>query len=168
MPNVVKEIDKGWTKIRAELLKLREKSVVLVGIQGELASQPHGDASNVEIGSWQEFGTSRGVPERSFLRATIDTNRQRYAAMIQKSAERIVTGKSTVEKELALWGERVVGDVKQRIAKGIPPPLKDATIKRKGSSKPLIDSGQLRNSITYTVSKHGVGAEGAFSPVGKG
>lgn len=151
----VKDIDHGWTKLKAELLRLKEKSVVLVGVQGDLAAEPHAgaDVSNVQIATFQEFGTTRGVPERPFLRGTIDENRERYANMVQKSAERIVDGKSSVDKELALWGEKIVGDVKQRIAAGIDPPLQPATIARKGSSKPLIDSGQLRNSITYTVSK---------------
>jgi hypothetical protein len=31
--------------------------------------------------------------------------------------------------------------------------LKQSTIDRKGSSKPLIDTGELRNSISYEVKK---------------
>lgn len=153
MPSYIKEIDHGWTKIKAEILRLKEKSVVLVGVQGELAAASHGDVSNVEVATWQEFGTSTGVPERSFIRAPIEEGRANIAQMVEKSATKIVTGKSTVDKELSLWGERLVGVMKRRISAGISPPLKPETIRRKGSSKPLIDSGQLRNSITYRISK---------------
>ena len=34
---------------------------------------------------------------------------------------------------------------------GIAPPLKPATIARKGSSTPLINTGQLRSAITWRV-----------------
>jgi hypothetical protein len=47
----------------------------------------------------------------------------------------------------------VAGWMKARIAEGIPPPLAEATIARKGGGKttPLINTGQLRNSIGYKV-----------------
>ena len=42
-------------------------------------------------------------------------------------------------------------DIKRKIVKGPFTPLKQATIRRKGSDKPLIDKGILRNSIRYVV-----------------
>jgi hypothetical protein len=41
--------------------------------------------------------------------------------------------------------------VKRKILTGKFAPLKPATIKRKGHSKPLIDTGQLYDSITSQV-----------------
>jgi hypothetical protein len=55
-----------------------------------------------------------------------------------------------------------VGVIKQRIANGIAPPNSPYTIARKGSSKPLIDTGQLRNSITYQVEIGGAMRRGAI------
>jgi hypothetical protein len=52
---------------------------------------------------------------------------------------------------MKLIGMRVVGDIQDRISDGIPPPNSPITIARKGSSKPLIDSGQLRQSISFEV-----------------
>ena len=44
-------------------------------------------------------------------------------------------------------------DVKEYFVMGDFEPLKQKTIDRKGSSKPLIDTSELRNSITWEVRK---------------
>ena len=54
-------------------------------------------------------------------------------------------------KALELIGLFVKGLIQGRMSAGIPPPLKASTIARKGSSKPLINTGQLRASIDYEV-----------------
>jgi phage gpG-like protein len=48
------------------------------------------------------------------------------------------------------------GEIKKTITAGRSEwkPLKPATIRRKGSSKPLIDTGKLRASITHRVDNH--------------
>ncbi|MDF7681191.1 hypothetical protein PT300_11600 [Enterobacteriaceae bacterium ESL0689] len=48
-------------------------------------------------------------------------------------------------------GEKLAGEVKRKIQSGIAPPLDPKTIARKGSSRPLIDTGNLLQSITYEV-----------------
>ncbi|AIY89894.1 phage virion morphogenesis protein [Geoglobus acetivorans] len=59
------------------------------------------------------------------------------------------------EKEgiLIAAGSFLEGKVKEKITQGDPdwPPLKPETIRRKKSSKPLIDTGRLRDSITHKV-----------------
>ena len=52
---------------------------------------------------------------------------------------------------LELMGVYMTNLIKERMAQGIKPSNSKITIERKGSSTPLIDSGQLRNSITYRV-----------------
>jgi hypothetical protein len=41
--------------------------------------------------------------------------------------------------------------VQMRISQGIPPALAQATVDRKKSSVPLVDTGQLRSAITWQV-----------------
>jgi hypothetical protein len=50
-------------------------------------------------------------------------------------------------------GQLVKSDMQGRIERNSPPfkELADETIKRKGSSKPLIDTSQMKNSITYAT-----------------
>lgn len=57
------------------------------------------------------------------------------------------------EQVLRKAGAFLEGKIKEKITHSDPswPPLKPETVKRKGSSKPLIDTGRLRNSITHKV-----------------
>lgn len=58
-------------------------------------------------------------------------------------------------RALATAGAFLEGEIKQTIQRGRPEwaPLKPATVRRKRSSKPLIDTGKLLNSITHQVSE---------------
>ena len=53
----------------------------------------------------------------------------------------------------SVLGTQAMNDVKFRIVSGSYAPLNPKTIKAKGSSKPLIDDGHYKNSITYRVDK---------------
>ena len=57
----------------------------------------------------------------------------------------------TLPRALGLLGARMSADMKMTIKNRIPPPLQPETIRRKGSDVPLIDTGQLINSITWAV-----------------
>ncbi len=110
-----------------------------------------------QVGTWNEFGVEPfqlksgavhpGIPQRSFIRAWFDENQPFIAGTLQSQLKLVVAGKLTAEKA----GERIAlafeGSVKQRISRGIPPPNAPATIEAKGSSKPLINRGQLRNAV---------------------
>jgi hypothetical protein len=158
----VREVDKGWGNLKDQVLKLSQTGAyVQVGVLGAEAAANHNAAPGMTIAaiaSVHEFGrtiqTKRGtitIPERSFLRATIDI----YQAPIQKRATMMGTGvmllKFSAQQAMELLGQYAVGVIKQRIADGILPPNRPRTIARKRSSKPLIDTGQLRSSITYRV-----------------
>lgn len=148
----LKDIDKGWAKtVRA---MRNDSSHVAVGVHGAPASAPHkgGAASVVDIATVHEFGNEkRKIPQRSFIRSTVDAERDAIARLMHREAADILTGKQTMPGALNRSGLMISGFVKKRIAAGIKPDLKEATIRRKGSSKPLIDSGQLRNAVTHEV-----------------
>ena len=58
-----------------------------------------------------------------------------------------------LSKVLGVIGAVMEAKVKETITGGRPewPPLKESTVKRKGHSKPLIETGMLRASITHKV-----------------
>ena len=64
---------------------------------------------------------------------------------------RVIKRELTPEQLADLLGQKYVGQIQARISAGIPPPLAESTIARKGSSVPLIDTGQLRSAVTYEV-----------------
>ena len=144
---------KSIDKIK-ELKKLKKADYkVLVGLPVDSNPYPDG-TSGILVGATHEFGSvSAGIPERSFLRSTVHENRREYLAIIRKIAIKIIEGAFTSEKALNLLGTKVAEDVKQKIVDLTSPPNTEGTIASKGSSNPLIDTGHLRQSITYEVTK---------------
>jgi phage gpG-like protein len=159
----VKVVDRGWNAIKERVERLRGGAAVLkVGVQGPLGAANHQDArlTVAQIATIHEFGKvihqprmgrTIVIPQRSFLRATIDEHANAIARRNVLLMQGYMLGKFEFGPALELLGQYVVGVIKQRIANGIAPPNSPWTIRAKGSSKPLIDTGQLRNSITYQV-----------------
>lgn len=146
--------DLGYKAIRARWLK-GGRPVVEVGILGENREREDGVFGNVELGATHEFGGGN-APERSFLRATVDERVNAYRRFLGRIGRQYVDGKMTLARGLGLLGLKVVADVRKRITDGISPPLEDATKKRKevggkAGDTPLVDTGQLINSIAHRV-----------------
>lgn len=90
------------------------------------------------------------IPERSVMRSTVNENAQKYVRMLQKAIPRAIeTGRSS-DDVLNYLGLEVSNDVKLKFGNGLKP-NHPFTVQRKGSSAPLVDSGELRNSITWEV-----------------
>jgi len=150
-----------YDRIMREVEKLAG-AVVTVGIHGDKAQRRGDDETNPEIGAKHEFG-SGNIPERSFLRSTVDGGGPLETAE-QLSAD-VARGKLTAAKAAQRLGVVTVGQVKQTIASKIPPPLSPDTVKKRmekgahggglaslgGATTPLIDTGQLVQSIQFKV-----------------
>ena len=87
------------------------------------------------------------------MRKPLINNAAAIANLAKNVVGEFITGQITAEAALGALGEEAKNISKVAITEGITPALKSATIKRKKSSKPLIDTGQLLNSITYEVRK---------------
>lgn len=170
----LKILDRGYKKLLKGILR-DDKVHVLIGIQGREASKKHPKAEGLtvaEVGSIHEFGA--GVPRRSFLRDWFDENRRNLSKRMVNIAKRVANPRSklTSKKGLGIFGAVAVGEIQARISKGIFPPLSQKTLDarfgpkkskktklgtimvvKKGRKKatPLIDTGQLRSSITWKV-----------------
>lgn len=162
------ERDLGFKRIRDTFLKAGTP-VVKVGIQASeaLAEHKSGDfgggtrqLTNLEVGVINEFGApGASIPERSFVRSTALNGAEKYFRTIKVIVKAVLAGLTSVPAGLELLGLQVASDMKTTIDKGISPPLKH---RRKvpigvkpGKQVPLIDTGQLRNSITHVVTKAG-------------
>lgn len=110
-------------------------------------SNPYPDGTSViMVGSVHEFGSPKlGVPQRSFLREGVKENKKNYAFMSKRLSMKILSGKITKKKALEILGLQGQKDVVDKITRLKTPGLKY----RKGN--PLIDTGHLRQSITYEV-----------------
>lgn len=118
---------------------------VKVGLPKGSNDYPDG-TSVIMVGAVHEFGSpSRNVPQRSFLRSTMQEKRRTYKRMFVKLSKKIVDGTIDKKKALNLLGLQVQTDVKQKITDIKEPAL----VSREGN--PLIDTGHLRQSIVYEV-----------------
>jgi hypothetical protein len=143
----VTDKDRGAKEL---LRRLAKRTTVRVGVIGSEAAKEHGEgATNVDVATFHEFGL--GVPRRSFIADYVDENNTDIAEKIRKTGKLIIKRELTPEQAFGRLGLYIQGEIQQRIADGIAPPLSEMTIERKGSSTPLIDTGQLRSSITYEV-----------------
>jgi hypothetical protein len=124
-----------------------------IGIQGSKASAPHGQGKGQTIGEIAaEHELGLGVPQRSFLRVFCDQNDKEIRTWLKAAALKIELGASTPDREVGLICARIQAGVQEFIANGqVEPPNAPATIARKKSSTPLIDTGQLRSAITWEL-----------------
>lgn len=152
----VTDRDRGYNRIRRmfRLGSRRRAADVLVGLRGDgPAGDQHGaddDLTVAEIGSLHEFG-AEDLPERSFIRAPFDDNVNDYGVLATRLSGQMVDGSKTHRQALELLGEAARSDQVEAINRGIPPRLKDATIARKGSSKQLIETAQMKQSLDFVV-----------------
>ena len=162
--------DEGYRRTIRRLASLVDDPGITIGVHGK-DNDPYkrgqGPAvTTAQIASFHEFGTldryedsspagdgRPGVPQRSFLRSTADENRAKYSDLISRGIGRVIDGTMTIDRALGLVGAKAVADVQKKIASGIEPELTEATIQRKESSKPLIDTGQLRQAIDWQINK---------------
>ena len=131
-----------------EQLKASGEKAVYVGFPAEFNEKVEG-SDNFNLASLAavlEFGNER-IPSRPFLRQTLAENQEKYTALFVKLFESGVSIDQTYE-QIALIAQ---GDVQQNIVNGKWTANAPSTIKRKKSSKPLIDTGKLRQSVRGIV-----------------
>jgi hypothetical protein len=142
---------RGGEKLAAKLRELTEKLAQPATVRiGFLENSRYPDGTPVAmIAAIQDFGAPRaGVPPRPFFRNMIAARKGEWPAAIAGQLK--ATGYD-VELTLKRTGEAVAGQLRESIQQTNVPPLKPATIKRKGFSKPLVDTGEMLKSVSYEV-----------------
>lgn len=132
---------------------------VLVGIpHGEARSDS--DMTNAQIGYIQETGSpAMNLPPRAFLVPGVEAVQDKTGQQLVKAVDAALKGNSiSVEACLNRAGMIAQNSVRSVINSGDFEPLSEATLKARRAAgkkreKPLIDTGQLRNSITYIIKK---------------
>lgn len=107
-----------------------------------------------------EFGTSRAgrggnvtIPERSFIRSTYNRNYKKVSKRFGQIFGSFTKKNYAVIPKLKLIGLEQENETKKTITDMKSPPNKKSTIAAKGSSHPLIDTGELRSKISSEVIK---------------
>ncbi len=147
---VFSDKDKGFAALFKKLKA--GKATLTVGIHGAEGGTPDGSGKLTvgDVATIHEYGLGN-CPERSFIRSWADENQAKNRITIEKVMGAVVSGRLSVKQSLDAIGLRFVAEMQARIVAGIEPPLAESTIARKGSSTPLIDTGQLKSSIRHKV-----------------
>ncbi len=162
----VKVIDRGWKRIQREMKNI-DKSHVNVGVisgGGEKGYSAHRDVPSKRKGSGKsseidiarlaavhEFGVpSKRIASRPFVKMAFLRFKpaifRKTESLLKKIYKRMTVADAL--EELGLFHQR---NTRKIFTEGIFRANKPGTIKRKKSSRPLIDTGRLRQSIDYEV-----------------
>jgi hypothetical protein len=118
-----------------------------------------------QIASWQEFGVKTKattvdgspwrIPPRPFMRPVIDSQGPKAEKMLAAEIEKIFQGKKKANILTALGrvGAFLAGAIQRKITTLKRPPNAPSTIKKKGSSNPLIDTGAMRQAVGFKVTQ---------------
>lgn len=101
-----------------------------------------------DVAKNNEFGTLE-IPSRPFFRNAIENNSKKWVNFL---AQDLVKSENA-EISYNRLGEVARGDIVKSINQTNSPANSPLTIKAKGSSKPLIDTGFLRANVTFKVEK---------------
>lgn len=145
--------DRGLQKVMARLRDMHGKRLMRVGLVGEKASAQHQNAgmSVAELGAVHEFGLAEPhIPQRSFVRAYIDKDTPEILALVRRESLLALKGMRTQAQALANVGNFVAKGMQDFIRSGsVKPELALSTTQRKGHSRPLEETGQLVDAITW-------------------
>lgn len=146
----VNDIDKGMQEILSDLKELSEFEIK-VGIQ---SGDTNSDGQSLaEIAAYNEFGTGR-IPARPFLRSSVEEHNN-WTDETERVWNGVINGDVTPQYGAELIGDKAASDIQEKLTAGPWVPNAPSTIARKGSDRPLIDTGELRRSIAYKVTRGG-------------
>lgn len=148
----------GVERLNATMKALRN-TTVLVGIPAETAERSGRDPiNNATLGYIHEHGApAAGIPARPFLIPGVRAVQERVGAELAKAGRAALIGDGkTALARLHAAGLIAQSSVRGTINAGVEPGLAQSTVQaRAGRGRtgtvPLIDTGALRNSITYVV-----------------
>ena len=152
-----KKINKAYVKVGV----LAAKS----GREASKDTEDNENLTNVEIGLLHEFGDVEGeiekfgsyeeaVPIRSFIKMPLEHKKDFLLKSMNKKMIKAALVMGNVKKALEILGveaENVIQEAFESGGFGKWAPLAPSTIEKKGSAAILIETGQLRRSISSQV-----------------
>ena len=174
----VKKLRDGLPGLKKRIASL-EKQELLVGVPSDKAAREGEGLNNATLAYIHDNGSpAANIPARPFMLPGIEAVRREIAKYFGISAKLSIVSGSDIQGMLHKVGMIAQASIRNKINEGIQPPLKEGTLKgrirkriaikgakaelkhRKSggeatltNAKPLIATGQLRNSINYAIRK---------------
>ncbi len=150
----VEVIDRGWNNIVADLKKL-DNAHTKVGFPSNAtlsstALEAYSGISEVaSVAMFQEFGT-RKIPKRPFMSTSFDEGKPKIKKLQKQVLGAVIDQRVSPRQGLSILGLLGQDLIQRKIIDIKTPPNAPFTIAKKGSSNPLIDTGQMLQSVTHT------------------
>lgn len=136
------------------ILKINESKNTVLKV-GFIGTNKH-KYSNLTVASIaviNEFGClQKNIPARPFFQITLNKHKF-YKDFIREMAREFSTKNKSMTSLLTVLGMKIQGDIQQEITELKEPKNSDLTIKKKKSSNPLIDTGEMRRNVSYKIVK---------------
>jgi len=135
-----------------KMLKDLGRKQVRIGFQHGKATEEDG-TDICDVAAWNELGTEH-TPSRPFMRKSVDENEDKINAFLQSQKADLVKGvpAENVLNKIGIFQKDLM---QEKITEGDYVPNAPATVKKKGSAKPLIDTGRMRQSVNYVITEKG-------------
>ena len=149
---IIKKEYNGGLKGFLERFREIGKPKVYIGVPASKNGMHEGGINMATLLAIHVLGApSRGIPQRDPLRPPLIANAQRYSDLLALGLKNALANDTDPKLVYEKIGIVATNDVKDYFITGNFKALSEKTIKAKGSSKPLLDTGELRNSISYEV-----------------
>lgn len=150
-----KDTDRGMNKIRENIAALGHLAVKAGIIEGS------GSVDGVDIaqyGAWNEYGVPGkkkkwAIPPRPFIRGFLENRSEEIKKKQEQLVKWVSDGRISADKAIELLGQYAQTGIQRYIKTGHFEPNAEVTKKRKNSSQPLIDRGDMVNSIRFEATK---------------
>jgi len=136
-------------------LELLAQSSIEIGIAKEESTEKEGKTIYLaDIANVLNFGSySKAIPARPFGTTTITRYKEQIKKIIQRETNSILEKDREVKKGFDSIGVVCSGYMKKNLTDGEWKPNSQSTINKKGSDQPLIDTGLMRQAITWRVNE---------------
>ena len=134
------------------LFFIRSQAGYLFGVTAHTGRKNTETANNLNFRSL--LLPSVTIPERSFIRAGFDHNKEALAQLVQEAVADIYQGKTTARQAAEWIGGQAVGLIQQFMSEAGNFTPKGSIQRERAPSyadSPLMVTGRLRNSITWKV-----------------
>ena len=139
-------------EVKAALMERIQKAIpknprgLTVGIHEDAGSHDESGLTVAEIGAKNHFGFDNS-PARPWLDVGVESGQKKY----ERAVKQTVKQGGSLDDALELVGVFAQSSTQLYVRNLKTPPNAPDTIARKGSSNPLIDTGQMVQSITSVV-----------------
>ena len=149
-------------KIKATLERAPEEFKDMVAQVGFPSGKNYADGKPIaQVAAQNEFGApAMRIPPRPFMRPTIKEQKDNWTKQLAGGVKQVVLGKMSAFDVLFAVGELAASDMKAKIASIYSPKLAPYTLKQRqergnGSTKPLVDTGEMLSYLQHSVAKEG-------------